>query len=499
MRTAGVAFLFSMAVAAALTPAVRLFALRRGLLDHALSARKIHGKPIPRLGGLAIVGGFYAPLVALFVYRTGLGFTLFADRARLLGLLGGGLAIAGLGLVDDLRGLGAGVKLLVQLAVALGLYQLGFRIEHLATPWGVPVELGVLSLPLTLLWIAGVVNAMNLIDGLDGLAGGVALFALGTTFAIAVFRAEPIMALFSAALAGSVAGFLFYNFNPASIFMGDTGSMFLGFILAAGSIWTHQKSSTAVALLVPVVALGLPIADTLLAILRRALRGKPLFSADREHIHHRLLALGLSHRQAVLVLYGACVVLGGAALLLSFANSAQTAAVLSVLSIVGFFAVRRLGLLKAPPAGHAADEVEPGPAPRALVRTLAERIHRAATQGEIWDAVKPLLPALRAARLQLSLSNVRDSGERVTTLFQLDGVKAGRTPFLAVFAVGEDAGRLELTWDDGRAAVEHDHELAAEVLCDHLAAALARLDAAGQRATAPAAPANVIPLSRQKQ
>ena len=490
MRTAGVAFLFSMAVAAALTPAVRLFALRRGLLDHAISARKIHGKPIPRLGGIAIVGGFYAPLLGLLVYRTGLGFFLFADRARLAGLLGGGLAIAALGLVDDLRGLGAPLKLLVQLSIALCLYQLGFRIEHFATPWGAPVPLGVLSLPFTLLWMTGVVNAMNLIDGLDGLAGGVALFALGTTFSIAFFRGEPIMALFAAALAGSVSGFLFYNFNPASIFMGDTGSMFLGFVLAASSIWTNQKSSTAVAILVPVVALGLPIADTLLAIIRRALRGRPLFSADREHIHHRLLALGLSQRQAVLVLYATCGVLGSAALLLSFANSAQTAVVLSALSLVGFFAVRRLGLLRAPATP------EPGPSPRALVRALAAPLQRAATQGELWDAVKPLLPALGLAQLQLSLSAVRESGERVTTLFQLDGGRAGRTPFHASFAIGDDRGRVELGWDDGRASLPRDDEIAVEVLCDHLAAALARLD--GPRA-APQALAAVIPLSRQKQ
>ena len=491
MRTAGVAFLFSMAVAAALTPAVRLFALKRGLLDHAISARKIHGKPIPRLGGLAIVAGFYAPIAALLVYRTGLGFTLFADRARIAGLLAGGLAIAGLGLVDDLRGLGAPLKLLVQLSVSLVLYQLGFRIEHLATPWGAPVALGVLSLPFTLLWMAGVVNAMNLIDGLDGLAGGVALFALVTTFAIAVFRAEPVMALFAAALAGSVVGFLFYNFNPASIFMGDTGSMFLGFVLAASSIWTNQKSSTAVAIVVPVVALGLPIADTLLAIVRRALRGRPLFSADREHIHHRLLALGLSQRQAVLVLYGTCVVLGGAALLLSFANSAQTAAVLSVLSIVGFFAVRRLGFLGAPAPQPAR------PSPRALVRELSARLQQAATQGEIWDAVKPLLPALGGSQLQLALTRARETGERVTTLFQLQAAGAGRTPFHAVFPIGEDGGRLELAWDDGRAGLEHDDELAAEVLCDHLAAALARLEAPA--AAAPAPGGKVIPLSRQKQ
>lgn len=200
-----------------------------------------------------------------------------------------------------------------------------------------------LAIPFTLLWIVGVVNAMNLIDGLDGLAGVVALFAVLTTFIVAVNQPNPLMMLFTAALAGAILGFLFYNLNPATIFMGDTGSMFPGFILAAASIKSGQKSSTAVAILTPIVALGLPILDTLLAMARRAVRGRPLFSADKEHIHHRLMSLGMSHRQAAFALYAVCLALNVVALVLVFSNRAAAASLLVALTIVGFFAMRRLG------------------------------------------------------------------------------------------------------------------------------------------------------------
>ena len=152
--------------------------------------------------------------------------------------------------------------------------------------------MGLLAFPLTLLWIVGVINALNLIDGLDGLAGGVALCAVLTNLVIAMFRGQPLMTLCMAALAGALIGFLFYNFNPASIFLGDTGSLFLGYVLAVTSIRTHQKSSAAVSILVPMVALAVPIVDTALAMGRRALTGRPMFSGDRDHIHHRLLGLG---------------------------------------------------------------------------------------------------------------------------------------------------------------------------------------------------------------
>ena len=494
-----------MAVAAGLTPLLRAFALRHGLLDAAIGSRKIHGKPIPRLGGVAIVIGFYVPLCGLLLYSTGMGATLFENRARTFGLLGGGLAIAALGLVDDLRGTGAGLKFTVQFAVAFALYQLGFRIEHIATPFGATADLGLFALPFTMLWMVGVVNAMNLIDGLDGLAGGVALFALGTTFAIAVFRGDAVMVLFSATLGGSVLGFLFYNFNPASIFMGDTGSMFLGFVLAASSIWTNQKSSTAVAILVPLVALGLPIADTLFALLRRALRGRPLFSADKEHIHHRLLALGLTQRQAVVVLYGTCIVLACAALVLSFANSVQTAAVLSVLSIVGFIGLRWLGFLGRSEAQERpanVDERRKNRGVRAGVRDLAAELRGAASVSEIWDAVKPFCELVLARSLSLAVRGLHQSGERVTTLFQIDSVQTGRALFVAGFGIGDEQGRLELSWDDGRAEIDRDHEIAIEVLCDHLAEALTRLApgaSAESAATASSEPGNVVALRSKKR
>src|SRR5207237_10057622 len=174
--------------------------------------------------------------------------------------------------------------------------------------------------PVTVLWIVGIINAINLIDGLDGLAGGVALCAVVTNLIVSSMQPHHMMTLCMATLAGALLGFLFYNFNPASIFLGDTGSLFLGYVLAVSSIRTHQKSSAVVSLLVPVVVLAVPIVDTALAMGRRALTGRSMFSGDRDHIHHRLLDLGLSQRQATLVLYATSVVLGGVALALGFAN-----------------------------------------------------------------------------------------------------------------------------------------------------------------------------------
>jgi UDP-GlcNAc:undecaprenyl-phosphate/decaprenyl-phosphate GlcNAc-1-phosphate transferase len=343
MRTAAVAFILSMLCGTLLTPLVRRLAHHFGVLDHARSSRKIHGEPIPRLGGIAIVIAFYVPLIGLLLFHSGVGTFFLQERERVIGLFAGGIAIALLGLYDDLRGANATKKFVVQFAVALLLYALGFRFDVIASPFGEPIALGWLSLPLTLLWIAGVINAMNLIDGLDGLAGGVALVAVVTTFLVSLQRAHPLMMLFSAALAGSIVGFLFYNFNPASIFMGDTGSMFLGFVLAATAMQTNQKASTAVAILIPAIALGLPIMDTLLAMARRWFRGRPLFQPDKEHIHHKLMARGLSHRQAVLVLYGLCVLLGAVALVLTYANSGQAALLLVVLLAVAVAFLRSLG------------------------------------------------------------------------------------------------------------------------------------------------------------
>ena len=197
-----------------------------------------------------------------------------------------------------------------------------------------------------MLWMIGMVNAMNLIDGRDGLAAGVAFFAVVTNFLLAISRGDLVMSLMMATLGGAILGFLIFNFNPASIFMGDTGSMFLGFVLAVSSVVTSTKSGTAVAMLVPVISLGLPIMDTLLAMIRRTLIGRPMFAADKEHIHHRLMSrLKLSHRNAVLVLYGLCCLFGLTALGLSFANSAQSALLLAGIAVVVVVLMRKLGYL----------------------------------------------------------------------------------------------------------------------------------------------------------
>jgi UDP-GlcNAc:undecaprenyl-phosphate GlcNAc-1-phosphate transferase len=473
MRTAAVAFIFSMLCGTVLTPLVRALAHRIGALDHALSSRKIHGRPIPRLGGIAIVLAFYAPLVGLIVFHTGVGELFLAERDHVIGLFVGGVCIALLGLYDDLRGAGAGRKFLVQFAVAGLMYHLGFRIDALANPFGAPIFLGWASIPFTLLWFVGVINALNLIDGLDGLAGGVSMAAVLTTFLISLQRAHPLMMLFSAALAGAILGFLFYNFNPASIFMGDTGSMFLGFVLAAGATQTGQKSSTAVAVLIPGIALGLPIIDTLLAMGRRAWRGRPLFQADKDHIHHRLLALGLTHRQAVLVLYGFCLLLAAVALVLTYTNSTQSALLLMALAIVALVALRLLGYLRLDRTGvSGASERRRNRALRAAVRPLGRRLREVRALEEIWQVVREAAALFGATGIQVRVAEPPGrEGTPLSFTHEAPIPEDGLSPFRAQFVVpgGRASERLlEMAWTDGRREIDRDTEIAVDLLCEYL-------------------------------
>ncbi len=474
MRTAAVAFVASTLIGAVLTPLVRTLAHHFGALDHALTSRKVHGKPIPRLGGIAIVLAFYAPLLALLFVNSEVGRQFWAHPKQAFGLFAGGLAIALLGVWDDLRGANAKTKFLVQFSVAGAMYALGFRIDIISNPYGEAIQLGWFALPFTMLWIAGVINAMNLIDGLDGLAGGVALAAITTTFAIAALRSEPLMILFTAALAGAVLGFLFYNFNPASIFMGDTGSMFLGFVLATTAIQTNQKSSTAVAIVVPIIALGVPIADTLLAMIRRAARGAPLFSADRGHIHHRLLELGLSHRSTVLVLYGASILLGVAALALTYASSSQGMYFLLALSGIAYLALRRLGYINLASAQRVLRDRKRNMELRAAIRRVGESLRAARSARDVWLAVRLSTSVLGASAAALHLG---DAGEGEPTSIGFDEAR----PDLLRVRYGllrERPGdlHLELGFDDGRSVIDRDTEIAIELLCDHVSAALERVE-----------------------
>ncbi|MFL5353818.1 MraY family glycosyltransferase [Archangium sp.] len=494
MITYLVAFLVALMVAVVFTLVVRNRALAWGLLDQANSSRKVHARPIPRLGGIGIVGGFFAPLCALFVVDSAVGNQFRAQTALVWGLFGGGLGVAVLGLYDDLHGAGAKLKFSVQLALALGLYALGFRIELIANPFGPPVPLGMLSLPFTVLWVVGVINALNLIDGLDGLAGGVAFFGVGTNFILALSRGDVLLCLVMAALAGAILGFLIFNFNPASIFMGDTGSMFLGFVLAAVSIKTSAKSGTAVAMIVPVMSLGLPIMDTLIAMSRRALVGRPMFSADKEHIHHRMMSrLVLSHRSAVLVLYGLCALFTLTALGLHWANTAQSAMLLTGMAVVVAVLMRKLGYLDLRRAGGVGELRRKNIRLRSLVKDVTDAVRAAPETKDIWASVRPLADALDASHLSLRLELQRE-GNRDGLTFETQRPAGSALPLEVRLEVkgGEvSLGWLCIVWRDGRSEINRDEELALELAADAVGDRMMKL-----LAEAEADPRRVVSMRR---
>ena len=302
------------AVCFLITPAVRKLACRVGAMDMPGESRRVHDHPIPRLGGLALFAGFLAGV---------LPFTPLSEPVQ--GILLGSIVIVLTGAVDDLVSLRPWVKLIFQTVAALIAILHGVEIHILTNPGDVSAEaiaLGALSLPVTLLWIVGMTNALNLIDGLDGLAAGVCGIGCASMLAVSLFLPEATeISVLVAALGGACLGFLPFNINPAKIFMGDSGSLLLGYILATASVLGLFKMYTLVAFAVPVLALALPLTDTVFAVVRRLSHGESPFKADRGHIHHRLLAMGLTQKQAVAVLYAASGILGAAAVLLA-ANAA---------------------------------------------------------------------------------------------------------------------------------------------------------------------------------
>lgn len=306
MKTYASIFILAAILSFLFTPLVRRFALRRGLLDHPDRERRTHRQPVPRLGGVAIYSSFAIALVSLLLVHNALTLTFQAHVGDVLKLLLPGTLIFLLGLYDDLRGANARIKFSFQIAASLLLYAFGFRITQIWNPFGGIIDLGLWGMPLTVLWLVGICNAFNLIDGLDGLSAGVALFALLTVSIAALVYGHPMVVLLAMALAGGTLGFLRYNLAPAQIFMGDSGSLFLGFMLAALSIQGSQKSATVVAVAIPIVSFGLPIVDTFWAIVRRLLGQRPIFTGDHEHIHHMMLKRGLTTRQVVILLYGIC-------------------------------------------------------------------------------------------------------------------------------------------------------------------------------------------------
>lgn len=339
-----------------LTPWVIRFAHVIGALDQP-NHRKVHKEPIARLGGLAIFVSFALTLFLTHLLFPEVGESTGILPFKLMILLASLVLVLILGIFDDIYSLHPIQKVIVQVIAASMIYAAGFRISAITHPFSSGLlELGIFDYPATILWIIGITNAINLIDGLDGLASGVSIIAALTIFAISLLAGDLVTASVVLILVGSLLGFLPYNFNPAKIFLGDSGSLFIGFTLSVLSIESSTKGSTAIAILAPILALGLPIMDTLLSMVRRFLKSvsfsradgtqtgpfSSIFVPDREHIHHRLIARGISHRNVVLLLYLVSCFFGIGAFAVTLTNNFGASIVLFVVAIVAFVGVHQL-------------------------------------------------------------------------------------------------------------------------------------------------------------
>ena len=319
------------------TPLVILLARRLKAIDSP-GLRKIHDSPVPRFGGLALAVSMLAMSACVLALDNSIGQAFRGIQTQVIALLVGAVLMLIIGGLDDIHGLRARLKLLAQIAAAVVVCAAGVRINQVAVADWFILDFGWWSWPITVFWIVAITNAVNLIDGLDGLAAGICAVACGTIAVLALWSGQAMMAVLMLALLGSLTGFLLFNFNPARIFLGDSGTYFLGFVLGASSVMCSNKSSTLVALTLPLLALGVPIFDTFFSILRRFLERRSLFAPDRKHIHHRLLDMGLHQRQAVIILYIVTALAAGLGMFMMITRDLGTlvvfAAVLLLLALV---------------------------------------------------------------------------------------------------------------------------------------------------------------------
>jgi UDP-GlcNAc:undecaprenyl-phosphate GlcNAc-1-phosphate transferase len=340
-------FAVSLVVSFVATRQVRDLASRKGWVSLPKDGRQVHETPLPRLGGVAIFLAFSLSLI-LWLGLASL-FPRLLDGlapATLLRIYVPACLIFCLGIYDDVHGAGPYLKFSVQAIAATMLFLGGMRILDLPVLFGAHSLPWFVGLPLTVLWVVAITNAFNLIDGLDGLAAGSALFSTLVFFVVALVNQSWLGSLMSVALAGAILGFLRFNFNPATIFLGDSGSLFIGFVLSALALAGAQKAPTLVAVAIPVVSFGLPILETSLSILRRLISGRPIFTADREHIHHKLLQLGLSHRQVVIVLYAVSALFAMLSLFLLWPTGSTLGLVLAVVGTGIWLGVQHLNYLE---------------------------------------------------------------------------------------------------------------------------------------------------------
>jgi UDP-GlcNAc:undecaprenyl-phosphate GlcNAc-1-phosphate transferase len=339
-------FAGSLLLSFVLTKYVRDLANARGWVAAPALDRHLHSRPLPRFGGVAIFLSFLLTFAMALpanwhhLARFGLSFR------TLLTILLPGCLIFALGVYDDIHPASPFVKLAVQAVAGAMLFAGGLRIFDLPVLFGTHRFPWFVGLPITVLWVLAITNAFNLIDGLDGLAAGSALFSTMVVFAVALVSGSSLVSLMALALAGSILGFLRFNFSPATIFLGDCGSLFIGFMLSALALQGAQKAPTIIAVAIPVVSFGLPILETALSIVRRFLGGRPVFTADREHIHHKLLQRGLSHRQVVITLYAVSALFALLSLFLLWPTGDMLGLVLAVLGTGVWIGVQHLGYVE---------------------------------------------------------------------------------------------------------------------------------------------------------
>lgn len=369
-------------ISVVLSPICRDIFRSYGVVDQPDQGRKVHRYPIPRVGGIAIAVAY---LAAYLVVRPDEGSPLAQQLSLVWKLLPGAALVFALGLLDDLFSLRAWHKLIGQVAAAGLAYWGGVRILYIA---GASTDAW-WNLPLTVLWLLACMNAFNLVDGLDGLAAGVGLFATLTVFAAAMMQHNMVLAVATFPLAGALLGFLCYNFNPATIFLGDSGSLLIGFLLGCYAVIWGNKSATLIGMTAPLMALSIPLLDVALAILRRFLRHQPIFAADRGHIHHRLLDRGLTPRRVVLILYGICG-LAAAFSLLQGAMHSYTGALILLFGVFVLLGIQYLGYAEFNLAGRLlfGGELQRTVSAQMDLRKFEAALIAATTPSACWEVVR---------------------------------------------------------------------------------------------------------------
>jgi len=422
-----------------LTPLLRRICERYRLVDEPRDDRRLHVKPIPRLGGVAIFISVLLALSGLLSVNNLVTEAVQANLHKLVAFLICGTLVLALGVYDDVRGAGPHVKFVGLAIVAVLFYILGGRISGLSIPFvggvGLPPVVGLL---LTMIWVVGVANAFNLIDGVDGLAAGSALFSSLVILVVSLLQGYSYITVVSLVMIGALAGFLRYNFNPASIFLGDSGALFVGFSLAALSIQGSTKASTAVAVAIPVFAFALPVVDTGVTIARRFISGRSIFKGDREHIHHMLLARGWSQRRVVLVLYGVSAAFGLMAMM--FVSTSSPVIAMS-LFVVGVAVVTAVGHLRY----HEVEEIR-----ASVKRNIGERRVRAANNLRVRRASRRLADATTLDELFNGVLEMLEFDEFVSATVQLSYYGKSEVNARALEAANGSASSPQATLREGR-------------------------------------------------